>query len=443
MLFFVLLVPAPSRAGEIFTLEKSIQYALVHSPVLKSARIQVDQADVQIKSERGRFLPAVSLGYSYSKIYSIDAEGPTDEDYLDQNRGTVSCSVIQSLFSGFENKNRYQRAKLGKEYQEAQVAVQQLDLVYRVQSVFLELLKLRYDIDNITRRLDGLEADLKMAKAYSERNLAPYVYVLQAEADLENARQERLQNQTAINRRIARLNVLLGLSPDPEDPVAYHGRLQAFQPARDLNACLAYALKNRLEFSLLALQRRMAEKDMAISMGAYYPKVNIEAGFYDTDRRYDEDSINAWGLPTDIDQKNTYWMAGITVNWNLFDGGSAYYGKKRYYLELKRLEEDVTQLTREVNEDVSTAHRALSDARKRITFSEKAILAAREAYQREQKRLEARIGTTPQVLDARARLARAESEESQALLDYQLARVELDRAMGKNAAKTTIQQGKM
>ncbi|MBN1932755.1 MAG: TolC family protein [Desulfobacterales bacterium] len=419
----VLLFASVSGAAEIFSLKKSIEYGLKHSPLLQSGDIRIDQAEMDVKAQRGRFFPSISTGYSHSRIFSEYASGSVDEDYIDQKNEVVNIRMTQVIFAGFEYKNRFERAKLGSEYQQAQLELQKLDFIYQIKAAFFELLKTRYDVTSITRRIRRLESDLAAAGAFSNRKMAPYVYVLQAEADLEEAKQSLWKTQTSIYRYSERLKRLIGLA----DPVEFDDLFEA--PANDLvmdlDHCIGQALANRPEIRLLNLQTKLTEKDAAIAKGRYYPRVNLEVGLYDADKQYDETSIYL------SDRHNTYWSAGVSVQMNLFDGGTAYYENNRYLLEIKRIKTEKQQTEMEIKEQVGVAFHFLAETRNRLVSVEKALVASQENYSRQKKRFNARIGTTSQVLDAQAMLARAESGKSQSLLDCRLALAELHRAMGQ------------
>ncbi|MCP4116876.1 MAG: TolC family protein [Desulfobacteraceae bacterium] len=424
--FAILLFPSLSGALETFSLEKSIEYGLEHSPRLQGGNITVRQGDMDIKNMRGRFLPSITTGYSHSKLFNEYISGTEDTDYVDQTNRTASLRLTQALFAGFEYKNRFDRAKLSKQYQEAQLRVQTLDLVRGIKAVFFDLLKKRYDVATITQRIKRLESDLAAARAFSEKKIAPYVYVLQAEADLEESKQSLWQTQTAIYKDSARLKSLLGGFHD-RDGVEFDDDFEvpAYDPGENLDRCLDLALAARPEILLLDLQEDMARKDAAIAQGRYYPRVNLDLGLYDTDKDYEKNSKYR------PDQHNTYWSAGVSVQMNLFDGGSAYYEKKRHLLEVNRISKEKQQVQMEIEEEVAVAFNSLAETRKRLVSVEKALAASRENYIRQRKRFNARIGTTSQVLDAQAMLARAESGKSQALLDCQMSLAELQHAMGQ------------
>lgn len=418
---------APTEAKD-FSLGESLEYGLTHSPLLQGSAIRINQAEMQIKSERGRFFPSVSSGYSYNTFRNVYASGPTDADYIDQVQGTASLSIRQALFTGFEYKNRFKRAKIGKEYEKARLDVQKLDLTLQITETFFELLKTREDVFYISKTIQRLESDLSAARSFSDKQMAPYVHVLEADADLEESRQELWQTQTTEKRLISKLKRLLGMDQKfktiPTEEINFDAQFHApnFQQVQELDVCINQALKNRPEIQLILLQSRMAETDKQVAMSSYYPRVTLDMNLYDFDKAYDNFSNN--------DQQNRYWKAGVNVSWNFFDGGTAYYKSKKDQLETSRLKTETRQLTLEIKEEVSVSFNALEETKRRLESVERALSAGQENYDREKTRLQARVGTTSRVLEAQARLARAEARKSQTLLDCHVAMARLSHAMG-------------
>ncbi len=437
---FFLLLTASMGLAQTFSIEGSVAYALKHSPVLKGGKFEIQKAEDQIKSERGRFLPSFSAGYSLRDITSEHSDGVADSDYVDKVENSGSIRLTQSIFSGFEYTNRFKRAKLEKEYQQAQFTAKKLDLIYRVKSTFLQLMKRRHDISIINKRIERLEEDLALAKAYSQRKLAPYSHVLQAEADLEFEKQQLWKAKIEVERIILRLNLLLGIPKEQSAAkgVQYNDSIESLTWKLDhtLDFYLDYAMKHRVEPNLIRVQIQMAQKDANIFKGKYLPRVDVRAGLYGVNSNYDNPSRYGG----DQDQENVYWDTGLFVTWDLFDGGTNYYSSRRLLSEIKRLETDLLQIRLEIEEDVSFAYKSILEAQARIKSTEKALAAAKENYTREQKRFRARIATTSDVLDAHAKLVRAEVESSQVFLDFQTALAELSFATGQMEGRSDQNQ---
>ena len=423
-------VPAVAKT---LSLKQSVDYGLTHSPLLQGAAIRVNQAEVQIKSERGRFLPNLSTGYSYNKLKNISASGPADTDYIDQTQGTGSVSIRQTLFAGFEYKSRFERAKFEKLYEKARLDMQKLDLRLQITETFFELLKIRQDIFYISKTIQRLESDLAAAKSFNAKQMAPYVHVLQADADLEEARQQLWQTQTTEKRLTSTLKRLIGMDQEignaSAEKIIFDDKLDlpGFQQTGELSVSIDKALKNRPEIKLLLTELKMADADSQVAISAYYPRVTLDMNLYDFDKKYDNLSK--------ANQKNRYWKTGVNVSWNLFDGGTAYYKNQKSQLEKRRLKTEIRQATLEIKEEVNISVNELEETRKRLDSVKRALYAAQENYDREKTRFQARLSTTSRVLEAQARLARAEARRSQSLLDFQVSMARLSHAMGSYDSK--------
>lgn len=421
-------------------MEKSVEYALKNSPVLQGQEIALLKADEFIKSERGYFLPSVSASYGYNDINSISSTGLTDTDYVDQISKIGSVKLTQTLFSGFEYINRYERAKLGKEHAQASLEVKKLDLIYQVQITFLGLMKKQHDIVTLAKSVERLETDFKSAQAFSEHELVPYSYVLQVEADLEFSKQQLWEAQTLVDKYRSHLNLLLGIPRDADMKISYQGSFDKtdFDLEKNMEVYIDRALKTRQEPTIIALAIGVAQKDAKIALGKYYPKVRISANFNDVDKDYGTEGVLSNGQTYDRDQRNTYWAAGIFVDWSLFDGGTQYFNKQKNLLEIRKLKKDLEQVSMEISTEVMDSYKALVAAKKRFGSAQKAFGAAKENYAMEQKRFQARVTTMSELLLSNSKLIRSDASLGQTMLDYQIAIIELNHAMGM-AYKKSVQ----
>lgn len=250
---------------------------------------------------------------------SENAKGPTETDFLDQNYRHFNIKLTQILYSGERLVNTYNKAKVRKKVIEAETLMHLLEEVYRIETTFYRLMKTKQDVIAGMEAVDNLLESVKSAEAYFERELVPYVDVLQARVDLADAREKLGIAKNNVNRERVALFTLMNL---PEDPaIVFSGDLAAVNPdIPDFNTTLENALTNRPDIESLTLQLDMAEKDADIAMGRYLPSVRLDAGYNDTNRDYEEMGVSG-GITYDRDQRNRYWSAGVYVSWELFDGG--------------------------------------------------------------------------------------------------------------------------
>ena len=421
---------AGANATERLTLSQSVKQGLEVHPRIKAAQAEVRKAQANIGEKRSGFLPSLTAEAGSQDITSLHASGPTDQDYIDQRIDTVSLRLTQTLFSGLTVLNSYQKAKLRVEVMRARRDREEVTLIRDIQTEFLKLLKAKEDIASHRDSIERLKVNLEKARSFHRRQVVPYVRVLQAEVDLADAEQKlsRAKNELYVQRERLRTLLQLDSGRDPE----YKGDLENFtyEYDRSLQECLEYAYANRPELASARKSLQMAREELAVQKGKFSPQVQVSGSLIHRNTDFEAKRQTRLGS-LDRDQKNNYASVQIQLSWDLFQGGRRYYQHEKAQEEIRRLRYQMQSTRTRIRTEVRSNYSMLREAKSRIRSTKAAVRAAREGYNRAKKRYESEIGTLPELLDAQARLSRAEANQNQALVDYQLAMARLYYAMGK------------
>jgi outer membrane protein len=419
---------APACAGQTMTLDQCIKTGLENNPSLKASMFKVDSAGYDINTARADLLPAVTSSYSASAIFRNQATGPSQQDYLNQNIHAFNIKLTQILFAGSRIVNTIEKAKILQQAADADMNLARLELMYNIESTFFRMMKARQDLISATESVSRLTESVKSAEAFARKELVPYVDVLKARVDLADAENQLGIARNNENRMRVALLSLLDLPMDPSIEFVD----EEYAPVKEnpsFESSFHYALENRPDLKSLAYQCDAANKQVAIATGKSLPVVRFDAGYYEQNNDYQNQQQTISG-PYDIDQTNKYLMAGFTVSWDLFDGGRAFSEKEKFAVEAKK----IGALLRDARNMLSTGIRkalySMSEASERLASSADALVAAKENYTSEEKRLKAGISTIQTLLEAQGRLIRAEGNRSNAVLDYQLAKSELKLMTG-------------
>ena len=417
-------------AKQELTLNDCLEYGIKNNPGLKAAEFMVEGSAQNIKSVRADFLPSISSSYSVGTITSESSKGPTETEYIDQDARKFSVRLSQILYAGSRVFNAFAKAKAEKQMYFADKELKKLELIYNIEVTFFQLMKAKQDVGAAMDTVKRLKEGVNSAKAYFEKQLVPYVDVLLAEVDLADADQQLSMTKNSVNRKRVALFSLMNMPLDQE--TGFTGGSDYYSSKHEITfeECREKAVENRPDLESLKKQIIMAEKEVDIALGAYLPVIKLDLGYYDQDSDYDEPGIS-YTVPYDRDQRNRYWSAGVYATWDLFDGGRAWFNKNKYKAEIKKIKELIKDAQNEITTGIRKALFSISEAEQRIESTSDAVGAAKEYYKREDKRLQVNIGTIPSLLDAQARLTRAQGNYNQALLDYQLARAELKLMMGE------------
>ena len=418
--------------NQTLTLNDCIEYGLKNNPALKAAEFSVDSAIQNKKSLRADFLPSITSSYSLSYITSENSKGPTESDYLDQDIRSFSVRLSQVLYEGSKICNTFAKAKAQEQMYFADKELEKLELIYNIETTFFKLMKVKQDVISDIDTVQRLKEGVKSANAFFQKELVPYVNLLQAKVDLADAEQQMSMAKNSVNRIRVALFSLMNIPLNNE--TGFMGGLDYYSSKYRITyeACLEKALKNRPDLESLKNRIIMYEKEAAISSGSYLPIIKFDIAYYDQDRDYDK-LAPSYPRPYSRDQRNRYWSTGIYATWNLFDGGRAWYQKGKYKYEVKKVKELIKDAENIIKTGIHKALFSLSEAMQRSKSTSEAVIAAKEYYKREDKRLQTGIGTIPALLDAQARLTRAQGNHTQALLDYQLAMSELKLMAGETS----------
>ncbi len=438
LLVVLLVCPVLAAAGQhfTFTLPEAVAYGLKSSPSLKGASYQVKGAEMGVKSARGKFFPLLSSGYSYTDLSSRKADGPVDQDYLDQKIDSFNVGVTQVLYAGSRILNEYRRAEAEKEMMAARRRMTQIRLIYNIETAFFKLMKAREDVAAAEDTVTRLESGVKAAQASFEAEMSPWVEVLQARVELVAARRELNRAQNMVQKEKFRLLSLMN-RPGAAEEVTFRGGLDYYPSdySPDMETLWRIAVDTRPDLMALEKQKIMARREAQIAASRYLPTIQLKGGYYDYERDYDAlgETTNLMGQTTtyDRDQENEYWQAAVSVQWNLFDGGSAWYGRQQNLNEVKQLEQDIIAQENTLKSQIKQAVLALEEATESIATASEMRRVAGEYYRREEERLAKSLSTTPAVLDALARLTRSEAEYNNALFDYQQAMADIKYLLGK------------
>lgn len=448
--------PAVSRAVEqaagpdaaaplpalLMDMEECVRYGLSHNPGVMAAEFALRRGDADVRAAFADFLPRVDSGYQLRRVRQIHSGLPpqfdedrrlrpvdTDSDSFDEDAWYLRLS--QPLFAGFTITNTHLRSRLTRDIIEAELEHIRLETARDIRESYLRVLLAQEDRRSLEASVVRLESQLEAAQAFFRLGLKPWLGVLQAEADLNEARQNLAQMENAVRVHTARLLTLMGLPTDTALEPA--GGLAPLAPEfpLSLEECQAEAARLRPDVIIARKAVEVAETDVHLAWGRFSPTVSLDASYHLQDKSYRDELV---AQRNDLSNRE-YWTVGVGVRMNLFEGGRSQAMLARARHELSRFRAQMLQRELDAAYDVEAAYLLLHEAKNRIASSVKVREAAQEAYDMALVRYRTEIGTHTELLDAQERLTRAETRSNQARAEYDKAKARLFFAMGWLEAK--------
>lgn len=419
-----LLLGAASSAlcqNKAFKIGEAVERGLEANPSVESRQKLLEQAQLNIGTQRGAFFPVVSGFYTHQNFFHHGLARTADDLTKEQNY--YGLRLTQPVFVGFGILNSYLRAKIQAALEKERYRQSKLDLIFNIQSEFIKLLRDERDLTTVHEALNRLEEQLKAAEAFYKVGMAPYVNVLQSKLELEKAKREEIMVLNSIKTHRAQLSSFLALPLEQE--IKYEGDLESYPMDIDFDQVQAMKLAIAKRPDVLAAERNIeiAAKDAGITASQYFPKVNIQAEGGEVDTRYDQDRYE--------NGQTQYLSISLNLTWELFNGGSTtytYLGNKKKVEALKKEYENTLE---NAKVEIIKSYTALSDARKLMKVCMTSIEQAKEAYAMAKKRYDTQIGTITDLTDTQFKLTKAAGDFNQALAEYHLARAKLFYNIGE------------
>lgn len=411
---FVFFCAANADAGQTYTLEQAVQYAMKSNPSIESKVLLLEQAKMNIGVAQSYFWPRISLVTTSSRTKNYDPVPVYSSDSLSQRTWTKGLRGSLSLFAGFAHLNNLEKSKLNSDIAAANQQQAELELGCNVQLQFLQLLKQREDLKSAEESVVRIKKQLAASEAFVKQGMAPYLNVLQNQVELSKAQQNVIKVKNDIRNSEVQLNKYLNY--DPNAQIKYVGNLKDYSNGISYSeeSAIVAAIKSRPDLIVAQKSIEVAFKDMHISMSQFLPKVDAT---YDNMRfsvDYDDPHYDDYG--------RHYWSAGLNFSWEVFSGGATTFDTLAQRRKAQSLQKDFEEAISSARTEVIKSLLDMKAAKELIATSRVGVTAARESYAMANKRYMTSTGTITELLDAQLRLTQAEGDESQAFHDYQAAR---------------------
>lgn len=420
LLLFLWVSPAICQQNH-FTLEQAVTRGIEANPSLESRQKLLEQAELNIGTQRGAFFPTLSAFYTHQNYWHHGISRTGDD--VTKTQQYYGLRFTQPIFSGFGILNSFLRAKIQAAVEKERYRQSKLDLIFNIQSEFIKLLRDQRDLKTIHDAILRLKKQLEASEAFYKVGMGPYLSVLRSKVDLERAKREKINIQNSEKAHRAQLANFLALPVG--SAVVYAGNLENFSMAfnTDQVKAVELALEHRPDVIAGKKNIEVAVKDSHITASKYFPKINVQGEGGEVYTNYEQERYG--------NGSTQYASISINLTWDLFDGGSTTY---KYLGERKRIEalkKDFVNTVESAKTEIVKAYISIDDALKLIKVCMTTISQAKEAYDMAKKRYDTQIGTITDLMDAQFQLTKAEGDYNQALAEFHLARAKLFYNMGE------------
>ena len=448
------------------TLNDAVGIALAANPQLALSTTALYRAEGRTSETRAALNP--NVGVSVGPTFLANSLQPGGTSVLAvpfDISGALRAATSQAQFQEVATRLDINRARN--------------QIVYNVKGAFYSVLRSEALVGVATENLQNSLDRLKFANTRYQTQTVAYFDVVRAQTDVANAQKLVIQARNGVSLNTGYLNNAIGIdvttplrisdrdavanppgvlpptvtpltpqsdvppsgtgsgaipnAPLPETITAQNQNLTAPRPDMVIDQALTLgpefapllkeALATRPEVLEGDAQIAAARRGIQYANRSLLPGVALTFGYYDVRNSTGNRRINE---PE----------AGIALTLPLYDGGLARARRQQARADEATAITNKRQAIDNVTLDVQQAYLNLVQARDQVAVANQALSQARASFQLARVRYTAgvaRAGISPllEVSDAQAALTQAETNQVNAIYDYNQSRAQLDRAVGR------------
>ena len=436
-LTWILLLAAPALVGQTLgpaplqlSLKRAVEVAVAPEG---SAKIQLadealKQAQARAAEARAALLPDLESSFNYStQTVNLAAEGlstafqiPIPGFQFPTLVGPFSvadarATAQQSVFD-FSAIRRFQASKVGIAASKSDLEASSEQVAAQVARAYLGAVKGDTDVETAQANVTLSQATLTQAENQKAAGTGTGIEITRAKVQLANDQQRLVAARNA--RRAAHLQLLRAMGMRLDTDLELTDKLQ-YVPvdAVTLETARAQAFKDRPDYQ--AQQQKESNARLSASATTLERLPTLAA------------SANYGSIGPGLNNAIPTYAYGISVRVPVFDGGRRDARRVESDSEYRAEKVRTTDLKEQIELDVRLALDSLTSAAEEVQVAKDGLELSESELTQARRRYEGGVANSLEVTDAQTRLERARDNQTDALYNYNLARIDLAQAMGK------------
>jgi outer membrane protein len=403
------------------TVQDAVAFALQGNPDNAIAKSRIAQAQASASMVNASDYPLVNLSAEYGQTNNpmhsfgnILNQGEFDEtiDFNDPGRTDnlqLKAAITYRIYNGGQDGAAKASAAANVDAMKSNLLRVHQQLSFEVVKTYHAAVQAGKMVSVRKQALDSFSAALSVGKARYDAGDLLKQDLLNLELQQSTASEDLILSRHTLELTKRSLLNLLGQT---EGSLVLNESASSTQVAPE---SLTY--QNRSELTTLERMKDAAIANLEKAHGYHRPKVDTFASY-----QFD----NGW----ELDGNGDSWMAGVRVNYNLYDGkqGSSKVAVAR--TQLQELEARIRKTELALSLDIQQAELNYQQAKERLSVTEKMVKVADEATRIARVRFKEGVILSSDLIDYETRLSDAKARNLNADATYQVAIANLRRASG-------------
>ena len=407
-------------------LEDCLKLALGNNPRIQSAMQDVFASDARLRQIWASYFPQFGWQSGYSRIRQLQLSDVFRENliYNFWVLGQISASQMLYDFGVTQNKATIRRLDTVG-YRIILTGIIN-DVVYNVKDAYYNL---QYSIEalRITEaNVRQYESFYKQAKAFYEVGMKPKVDLTIAEVNLSNAKLAQIQAAHSVKIAMAKLNNAIGIPYSTKYSLS--DKLRYDKCDIPLGKAIKITQNSRPEFLLSEVKVEQAKQNVKLVKKNWLPEFDIQGQFEVGGRHPDSNYGYTFGAYLNFPTIN-----GMLIKHQLREARSLY----------SKEQANAINTINNIYLEVQQAFYTLDEKKNKIPVALLSMKQAKENMDLSNGRYQAGVGNPVELNDAQIEYENAQLTYFQILYEYNSARANLEKSIGRNLCTEEVTLKKM
>lgn len=431
LVIFIFIASSLFAQEKILTLKESLEIGLHNSKDLKNSHSKLIYADSKLKEISSQFLPQFKLFGNYTRISDnvppFEVTMPfspypirISEALL--NNFTFKLGFSQPLFTGFKLLSLKRSAKLNLLASEIDYSKEENEVAFTIYNTYWNYYKATEINKLVAQSLQQIEAHLKDTNNFYQNGLVARNDLLKLEVQYSNTKLMLIEADN--NLAFARLTFNKAIGVD----LALPTRVAASEQATNIDEyqiadIISEATKNRKELKSLSYRVEASRKSVIAAKSNRLPAIYLTGNYiYGNPNPRFQPARNEF---------NSNWDLGVTLSWDLWNWNLTSSQVSQALQTKVQLEINFEQLKENIEMEVYANYLNLKKNESRVNVSKETLNQALENYRITSEKYSLQLATTTDIIDAETLKLQAETNLKTAEVDAQIAKVKLEKSLGR------------
>jgi outer membrane protein len=353
VILLVLLFPYRSNAQNTpdtllqeATLEKVVQYALVHQPAVQQALVDEEITNKMIKGKLADWYPQVNFVYNYQRFFDLQTSviGGNEIRFGVNNTSAMQVNATQSIFNR-DVLLASSTASTVRTQATQNTSRNKIDVVVDVTKAFYDVLATLQQIKVGKEDIIRLQRSLRDARSQYSAGVADKTDYKRATILLGNAEASLKTNTELLKYKQEYLKTLMGYPQGNDLAIQYDTLQMENEIALDTLQQINYS--EHIDYKILFMQKELQEANVKYSYWAYIPTLSAFGSYI---LNYQNDTFSELYAT-----RYPFSYVGATLTFPIFQGGKRSAKIQEEKWALKRLDWDVVNLKNNLSTEYTRA----------------------------------------------------------------------------------------